>query len=152
MANSRDRVRADLSAAFLAPVSVRPVLFCGGRFGFVSCSAICSAGCPAVFQTLFAPWIALESALVLTVNPQRLDGRINVNVYSEAADNAQSSSRSRLAISTATRAASWPFSAWRACAWARFSVVKIALAIGSWYSSAKRVTAAPLSLATSSKW
>ena len=31
-------------------------------------------------------------------------------------------------------------------------VVRIALAIGSWWSSATRVTPAPLSLATSSKW
>ena len=41
----------------------------------------------------------------------------------------------RLAISTATRAASRPFSSARAQAWASFSTVRIALAIGSWWSS-----------------
>jgi hypothetical protein len=58
----------------------------------------------------------------------------------------------RLAISTATRAASRPFSSARAQAWASFSTVRMALAIGIWWSSETRVTPAPLSLATSSKW
>ena len=57
----------------------------------------------------------------------------------------------RFAISTATRAASRPLSSTRASAWASFSTVRIALAIGSRWSSATRVTPAPLSLATSSK-
>jgi hypothetical protein len=61
-------------------------------------------------------------------------------------------SSSRLAISTATRAASVPFSSARAQAWASFSTVRMALAIGIWWSSDTRVTPAPLSLATSSKW
>ena len=56
------------------------------------------------------------------------------------------------AISMATRAASRPFSVWRATACSRFSVVRIALAIGVWVSSATRETPAPDSLATSSKW
>ena len=58
---------------------------------------------------------------------------------------------SRFAISTATRAASRPLSAARASAWASFSQVSTALAIGTLWSSPTRVTAAPLSLATSSK-
>ena len=58
----------------------------------------------------------------------------------------------RLAISTATRAASRPLSSARAQACASFSTVRMALAIGSWWSSDTRVTPAPLSLATSSKW
>ena len=39
---------------------------------------------------------------------------------------------SRLVISTATCAASRPFSSCRAWAWARFSVVKIAFTTGTW--------------------
>jgi len=61
-------------------------------------------------------------------------------------------SSSKLAISTATRAASRPLSTARARAWSMFSTVKMAFATGSSWSSATRVTPAPLSLATSSKW
>jgi len=56
------------------------------------------------------------------------------------------------AISTATTAASRPLSVWRARACASFSTVRMALAIGIWWSSDTRVTPAPDSLATSSKW
>ena len=61
-------------------------------------------------------------------------------------------SSSRLAISMATRAASRPLSSARAQAWASFSTVRMALAIGMRWSRLIRVTPAPLSLATSSKW
>src|SRR5689334_11089745 len=65
---------------------------------------------------------------------------------------AHESSSSRLAISTAARAASRPFCSARASACAGVSHVRIALATAMPWSMATRVTAAPLSLATSSKW
>ena len=58
----------------------------------------------------------------------------------------------KLAISMATRAASRPLSSTRAQAWASFSTVRTAFAMGTWWSSCTRVMPAPLSLATSSKW
>ena len=72
-----------------------------------------------------------------------------VEAVASASARSRSSSR-RWAISTATRAASRPLSATRAQAWASFSNVRTALAMAPW-SSPTRVTAAPLSLATSSK-
>src|SRR5471032_277096 len=63
-----------------------------------------------------------------------------------------SSATDRFAISTATRAASRPFSVMRATACSSFSVVRIALATGVPKSSAIRETPAPLSFDTSSKW
>ena len=54
----------------------------------------------------------------------RLAGGLGVSAHARVS--------SKLAISTATRAASRPFSSARAQAWASFSTVRMALAIGRW--------------------
>src|ERR1700710_1297353 len=63
-----------------------------------------------------------------------------------------SSATDKFAISTATRAASRPFSVMRATACSSFSVVRTAFATGGPKSSGRREMPAPLSFDTNSKW
>src|SRR5690606_6232690 len=78
-------------------------------------------------------------------------GGLDVHGSSSVAMASSSSAIARLAISTATRAASVPFSCMRSRAWSSSSVVRTALAIGMPRSRPIRVMPAPDSFATRSK-
>lgn len=71
---------------------------------------------------------------------------------STLADRPYLSARRSLAISTAVRAQSLPFSCMRDSAWSSSSVVSTPLATGMPVSRATRVIPVPISFETSSKW